>query len=109
MSELRIAAQLYTVREFMKTPKDTVNTLKRVKEIGYDAVQVSGTGYIDREKAEEVQTSLLNSFDADWRECFQQYLANPVLEPWKYPVPQNERVEKARLLHEFRTSKTDTK
>mgnify|MGYP000849211223 CR=1 FL=1 len=65
--------------------------------------------HIDQEKAEEVQTSLLNSFDADWRECFQQYLANPVLEPWKYPVPQNERVEKARLLHEFRTSKTDTK
>ncbi|HEY8350759.1 MAG TPA: sugar phosphate isomerase/epimerase [Clostridia bacterium] len=55
MSGLRIAVQLYTVREFMKTPEDTVNTLKRVKEIGYDAVQVSGTGYIDREKAELVK------------------------------------------------------
>ncbi|MFB3786011.1 MAG: hypothetical protein ACE15F_06540 [bacterium] len=64
--------------------------------------------HIGQQNAQEVQTALLSSFDADWRECFQQYLANPVLEPWKYPVPKNERVEKARLLHEFRTSKTDT-
>lgn len=65
--------------------------------------------HINREKAEDIQTGLLSSFDAEWRECFQRYLANPVLEPWKYPAPQNERVEKARLLHEFRISKTDTK
>ncbi len=63
--------------------------------------------HIDQEKAGEVQTALLSSFDAEWRECFQRYLANPVLEPWKYPVPQNERVEKAQLLQKFRTSKTD--
>lgn len=65
--------------------------------------------HIDQEKAGEVQTGLLSSLDDEWRESFQRYLTNPVLEPWKYPEPQNERVEKARLLHEFRISKTDTK
>lgn len=41
------AAQLYTLREFLKTPADIASTLKRVKSIGYDHVQVSGLGPID--------------------------------------------------------------
>jgi len=44
---MKIAAQLYTLREFLKTPEDIDKTLKKVKEIGYDAVQVSGMGAID--------------------------------------------------------------
>ncbi len=44
---MKIAAQLYTLREFLKTPEDIDKTLKKVKEIGYDAVQVSGMGPID--------------------------------------------------------------
>lgn len=44
---MKVAAQLYTLREFLKTPEDIEKTLKRVKEIGYDAVQVSGMGSID--------------------------------------------------------------
>lgn len=55
MNDPKIAAQLYTIREFLKTPVDIVNSLRRVKEIGYDAVQVSGMGTIDREKAELVK------------------------------------------------------
>ncbi|HOJ09917.1 MAG TPA: sugar phosphate isomerase/epimerase [Clostridiales bacterium] len=42
-----IAAQLYTLRDFTRTPADIENTLKKVKKIGYDAVQVSGMGPID--------------------------------------------------------------
>ena len=42
-----VAAQLYTLREFLKTPADMVATLKRVKKIGYDAAQISGVGPID--------------------------------------------------------------
>lgn len=53
--------------------------------------------HINRDNAQQVLTALLSSFDAEWQECFQRYLTNPVLEPWKYPVPQNERVEKAKL------------
>ena len=43
----QIAAQLYTLREFTKTPADIVKTLARVKKIGYDAVQLSALGPID--------------------------------------------------------------
>lgn len=42
MADTQIAAQLYTVREFAQTPKDLAETLKKVKDIGYDVVQVSG-------------------------------------------------------------------
>jgi sugar phosphate isomerase/epimerase len=44
---LKIAAQLYTVRDFLKTPEDIAASLKKVKQIGYDSVQVSGVGPID--------------------------------------------------------------
>jgi sugar phosphate isomerase/epimerase len=42
-----IAAQLYTLRDFIKTPQDIAKTLHRVRQIGYEAVQVSGMGKID--------------------------------------------------------------
>lgn len=41
---LQIAAQLYTVRAYTKTEKDIAQTLKKIKEIGYDCVQVSAFG-----------------------------------------------------------------
>lgn len=40
---MRIGAQLYTVREFCKTTEDFALTLKKVADIGYTKVQVSGT------------------------------------------------------------------
>ena len=43
----QIGAQLYTLREFTKTPADIVKTLARVKKMGYDAVQASALGPID--------------------------------------------------------------
>ena len=42
-----IAAQMYTLREFTKTPADIAATLRRVKKMGYDAVQLSALGKID--------------------------------------------------------------
>ncbi len=47
MRRKQIAAQLYTLREFMKTPADIATSLKKVKKIGFEAVQVSGLGPID--------------------------------------------------------------
>jgi sugar phosphate isomerase/epimerase len=41
-----LAAQLYTVREFMKTADGFSATLKRVRDMGYTAVQISGIGPI---------------------------------------------------------------
>lgn len=42
-----IAAQLYTLREFTKTPQDIATTMQRVKAMGYDGVQLSALGPID--------------------------------------------------------------
>ncbi len=39
---MKIGAQLYTVREFCKTPEALTETLKKVADIGYKTVQVSG-------------------------------------------------------------------
>ena len=43
----KIAAQLYTLRDFTKTPGDIAATLKKVRKIGYEAVQLSALGPID--------------------------------------------------------------
>jgi len=43
----KIAVQLYTVRDMMQTPADIAATLKKIRELGYRAVQVSGIGPID--------------------------------------------------------------
>ena len=47
MRRKQIAAQLYTLRDFLKTPEDIAASLKKVKKMGFDAVQVSGLGPID--------------------------------------------------------------
>jgi len=46
----QVAAQLYTVREFAKTPADLAKTFAKIKAIGYGAVQVSGICEIDPEE-----------------------------------------------------------
>lgn len=40
---MRIGAQMYTVRDFCKTTEDLAETLKKIADIGYKTVQVSGT------------------------------------------------------------------
>ena len=47
MNKPVVAAQLYTLRDFTKNPADFAKALKRVREIGYTAVQCSGHGPID--------------------------------------------------------------
>ncbi|NSW55077.1 MAG: sugar phosphate isomerase/epimerase [Armatimonadetes bacterium] len=44
MPRTQIAAQLYTLRNFTQTTEDFAQAMKRVREIGYEAVQVSGIG-----------------------------------------------------------------
>lgn len=43
----QVAAQLYTLRDYLKTPADIAASLKKVSDIGYQAVQLSGMGPID--------------------------------------------------------------
>lgn len=40
---MKCGAQLYTVRDFCRTPEDFAETLKKIADIGYTEVQVSGT------------------------------------------------------------------
>ncbi len=49
MKTTQLAAQLYTCRDLLKTPADIATTLKRVRQAGYTAVQISGVGPIREE------------------------------------------------------------
>ena len=40
---MEIGAQFYTIREFCKTEEDFALSLKKVADIGYKNVQISGT------------------------------------------------------------------
>lgn len=40
---MQIGAQFYTIRDFCKTPEDLSNSLKKIADIGYTTVQLSGT------------------------------------------------------------------
>ena len=44
MSELKLGAQLYTLREYTQNEKDFFETMKKIAAIGYKYVQVSGIG-----------------------------------------------------------------
>jgi len=46
----QVAAQLYTVREQCKTPSDIAASLKKIRAIGYTAVQGGGLGPIPEEE-----------------------------------------------------------
>jgi sugar phosphate isomerase/epimerase len=47
MPARQLAVQLYTLRNFTKTPADIAKTLARVRQMGYHAVQLSALGPID--------------------------------------------------------------
>jgi len=47
MSDTVIGAQVYTIREFLKTPADIAKSMKKLSKIGYRAVQLSAVGKIE--------------------------------------------------------------
>lgn len=47
---MKIAAQLYTVREFTKTEAGVRETFRKVKEMGYESVQISAFGFYEPDK-----------------------------------------------------------
>jgi sugar phosphate isomerase/epimerase len=54
MNYPKIAAQMFTVREFCKTPEAIHESLKKIKEAGYEAVQVSGIGPIGHQEMKDM-------------------------------------------------------
>ncbi len=57
MAKSMIGVQLYTLREFLKTPLEIAKTLKKVKTIGYGAVQLSGLGPIETSELKRILNS----------------------------------------------------
>lgn len=49
----KIAAQLYTLRDFTKTPDDIRDTLAKVAAIGYESVQLSALGPMDPQELKD--------------------------------------------------------
>lgn len=49
-----IAAQMYTLRDFCKTPAEIASSCKKVKAMGYDGVQISGIGEIAPEELKKI-------------------------------------------------------
>ena len=47
MSDTKIGVTLYTLRDFTQTPEDIARTLKKVKTMGYEHIQLSALGPID--------------------------------------------------------------
>lgn len=54
MKQPRVAAQLYTVREFTKTAEGLIESLKKVRDMGYTAVQISAIGDIPDEDVKKM-------------------------------------------------------
>jgi len=76
MKTEQIAVQLYTLRDFTKTPTDFAATMKRVREIGFHAVEPAGTaGLAPAEAAKIVRDSDLQICSS--HESPQMILQNP--------------------------------
>jgi sugar phosphate isomerase/epimerase len=58
----QVAVQLYTLRDYLKTPADIAQTLKKVRAIGYQAVQVSAMGPI-------AEAELVRMLDSEGLTC----------------------------------------
>jgi sugar phosphate isomerase/epimerase len=45
--DTKIALQLYTVRDFLKTPEDVESSFQKIRDIGYKAVELAGLTCLD--------------------------------------------------------------
>ena len=51
---MKVGAQMYTVREYTQTVKDFAGTIKKLADIGYECVQVSGIGPIPAREVADI-------------------------------------------------------
>ncbi|GHV69651.1 sugar phosphate isomerase [Spirochaetia bacterium] len=50
---MKVGAQLYTVRDYTKTPRDIEETLRKIKSLGFEVIQISGFGPCDTDRLAE--------------------------------------------------------
>ena len=58
MSDSVVAAQLYTLRDFLRTPAEIRASLEKVSSMGYEAVQLSALGPIEPAALKEITDGL---------------------------------------------------
>jgi sugar phosphate isomerase/epimerase len=58
MTQAKLAAQLYTIREFTQTADDFSASMKKVRAIGYTAVQISAIGPISHVQVKSIVDDL---------------------------------------------------
>ena len=51
---MKIGVQTYTIREYLKTPADIKSSFKKIKDMGFDMVQLSGLGPIDPDELKDI-------------------------------------------------------
>jgi sugar phosphate isomerase/epimerase len=49
---MKIGIQLYTLRDFVRTKKEFIDTLDRVAEIGYEAIEIAAVGCMEGDSPE---------------------------------------------------------
>lgn len=54
MARMKVGAQLYTLRDYLKTEDEVKDTLSKVAEIGYKTIQLSGIGPVPRKAVAKV-------------------------------------------------------
>ena len=76
MKIAQVAAQLYTVRDYCRTAPDLAQTLKKIRAIGYQAVQISGVGPIP-------EAEIMVMLKAEGLVCCATHEGNILTEPAK--------------------------
>jgi len=54
MAKLVAGLQMYTLRDFCKTPEDIAKTLEKVSKIGYKVIQISGMAPMDPKELKKI-------------------------------------------------------
>ncbi|MBR4749283.1 MAG: sugar phosphate isomerase/epimerase [Abditibacteriota bacterium] len=90
MKKYQIAAQLYTVRDFIKDEKGVAESFAKVRSLGYETVQISGMGPID----EKVCKKLL---DDHGLRCIATHESPKML--FEEPMKVVERLKKLSCVH----------
>ena len=86
MADTCIAAQLYTLRDFLKTPEEIAQTFKKVAGLGYRAVQLSSIGPIDPAELRKILIGDKEKFIRNFCTRLLGYALGRGLEPCDQPT-----------------------
>ena len=65
----KLAVQTYTIRDFLKTEADLRDSMRKVRDIGYEAVQLSGVGCMNGDAPEVTAAKAREILDEQGLAC----------------------------------------